>query len=107
MISRKFLALLEAEDLKDKVALDVGCGAGRLALLLASRCRRVVGIDRDAAAIAEARERAAAGGIDNAQFRVMDAEAVEYHEFAPQLIVAYLCMSDAIMARSGDRKSVV
>lgn len=101
MISRKFLALLEAENLKDKVALDVGSGAGRLALLLAPTCRRVIGLDRDAAAIAEARASAAAGGIDNAEFRMVDAEAVEYHEFAPQLIVAHLCMSDAIMARAG------
>lgn len=99
MVSPKFLALLEAEDLKDKVVLDVGGGAGRLAFLLAPRCRRVMGIDRDRAAILQARQ--AAGGIANAEFQVADAEAVEYDRFAPQLIVAYLCMSDAIIARAG------
>ncbi|MBI2153149.1 MAG: methyltransferase domain-containing protein [Candidatus Rokubacteria bacterium] len=67
MVSPKFLVLLEEEDLKDKVVLDVGCGAGQLAFLLAPRCRSVMGIDRDRAA----------------------------------MIVAYLCMSDAIIARAG------
>lgn len=99
MVSPKFLALLEAEDLKDKVVLDVGCGAGRLTFLIASRCRSVMGIDRDRAAILQARQ--AAGGIANAEFQVADSEAVEYDRFAPQLIVSHLCMSDAIIARAG------
>jgi SAM-dependent methyltransferase len=100
MISPKFLPLLEAEDLKDKAVLDVGCGAGRLALLLAARCRRVIGIDRDAQAIRGARERAAAEGIGNVEFHVVDADAAEYDAFGPQLIAAHLCMSDAIIARA-------
>ncbi len=100
MVSPKFLALLEAEDLKDKVVLDVGCGAGRLAFLLAPRCRRVIGIDRDARAIADARERAAAEGLGNVEFHVVDAEAREYDGFGPQLIAAHLCMSDATVARA-------
>ncbi|MBI3028875.1 MAG: methyltransferase domain-containing protein [Candidatus Rokubacteria bacterium] len=101
MVSPKFLALLEAEDLKDKVVLDVGCGAGRLTFLIASRCRSVTGIDRDTTAIVQARRRAAAERIGNAVFSVADAEAVEYDSFAPQLIAAHLCMSDAIIARCG------
>lgn len=101
MVSPRFLALLEAEDLKDKVVLDVGCGAGRLALLLAPRCWRVIGIDQDERAIADARARAAEEGIGNAEFSVADAEIVEYDRFAPQLIVAHLCMSDVIIARAG------
>ncbi len=101
MVSPKFLALLDAEDLKDKVVLDVGCGTGRLTLLLAPRCRRVIGIDRDERAIREATERAAAAGLANAEFRVVDVEAIEYDRFAPQLIAAHLCMSDAIIASAG------
>lgn len=99
MVTPKFLALLEAEDLKDKVVLDVGCGAGRLTFLIASRCRSVIGIDRDTTAIVQARQRAAAERLANAEFSVVDAEAVEYDPFGPQLIVAHLCMSDAIIAR--------
>ena len=101
MISPRFLALLEEEDLKDRAILDVGCGAGRLTLLLALRARRVIGIDRAAGAIEEGERRARAAGVANAEFRVADAEAVEYDQFAPQMVVAHLCMSDAIIARAG------
>ncbi len=101
MISPKFLALLDEVDLKDKVILDVGCGGGRLALLLALRSRRVIGIDRDDRAIADARRRATASGVGNVEFRVADAEAVEYHQFGVQMVVAHLCMSDAIIERAG------
>ncbi len=41
-------------------ALDVGCGDGMLACLLAERCTEVTGIDRDDRMIALARERAPA-----------------------------------------------
>ena len=61
-MSPTFLALLGAEDLKGATALDVGCGTGRLALALAPGCRRVIGIDRDPAALALARERLAGEG---------------------------------------------
>ena len=101
MISSRFSALLDEEDLKDKVILDVGCGAGRLALLLALRTRRVIGIYRDEEAIALARRRAATSGAGNVDFLVADAEAVEYDEFRAQMVVAHLCMSDAIIERAG------
>ncbi len=100
-MSPTFLALLEAEALKDATALDVGCGTGRLALALAPGCRRVIGIDRDADAILEARQRAAALGLANAEFVVADAEVEEYTRWAPRLVAAHLCMSPAIVARAG------
>lgn len=81
--------------------LDVGTGTGRLALALAPRCRRVIGIDRDAAAIEEARARAVHAGLANVEFVVMDAEAGDYTAFAPGLVAAHLCMSDAIIERAG------
>ena len=99
-MSPKVLALLTAEELKDVTALDVGCGTGRLALALAPLCRRVIGVDRDSEAIAEARKRAAAFGLSNAEFFVADAEAEEYTRWAPQLVAAHLCMSPAIIARA-------
>ena len=43
--------------------LDVGCGTGEIALLLAARGRRVVGIDGSPLAIERAREKAAARGL--------------------------------------------
>ncbi len=101
MISPRFLALLDEEDLKDRVVLDVGCGTGQLTLLLALHARRAIGIDRNEAVIAEACQRATAAGLGNVEFRVADAEVVEYHEFGPQMVVAHLCMSDAIIERAG------
>jgi cyclopropane fatty-acyl-phospholipid synthase-like methyltransferase len=52
--------------------LDVGCGTGEHALLLASRGLRVTGVDASAEAIARAREKASARGSD-ATFLVADA----------------------------------
>lgn len=94
------LARLADEPLADATALDVGTGWGPLALALAARCHRVIGIDRDAAAIGEARRRAGMGSADNVEFVVGDAEDLEYAPFAPDLVVAQLCMSDAIVERA-------
>jgi SAM-dependent methyltransferase len=99
-LSPSFLALLEVDGLVRATVLDIGTGRGRVALALAPRCRRVVGIDRDVAAIDEARRRAAAAGLGNVEFVVADAEATEYTAFRPDLITAHLCMSDAIAERA-------
>jgi ubiquinone/menaquinone biosynthesis C-methylase UbiE len=99
-ISPAFLALLAAEPLARQTALDVGTGRGRLALALGPHCRRVVGVDREPAPIEEARRQAAAAGLANVEFVVADAEAVEYAAFAPTLVIAHLCMSEAIVERA-------
>jgi SAM-dependent methyltransferase len=99
-LSPVFQALLTAEPLGGQAALDIGTGWGRLALWLAPRCARVTGVDRDEAAIEDARRRAAAAGIANADFVVFDAEAGEYGAFAPDLVAAHLCMSRAIIDRA-------
>lgn len=97
----RFVSLLTSEPLGDATALDIGTGSGRLALTLASHCRRVIGVDRAASAIDEAHRRAAALKLDNVEFVVADAEAIEYTAFSPDLVVAHLCMSDAIARRAG------
>jgi len=99
--SPTFLELLRAEPLGELTVLDVGTGAGRLALALAPFCRAVVGIDRDARQVDEARKRAAAAGLANVRFVVGDVEVEEYSPFRPDMVVAHLCMSDAIAERAG------
>lgn len=99
-ISPIFLSLVRSEPLQEMSLLDIGCGWGRLALLLAPEARRVVGLDRDATAIAEARRLAAERALANAEFVVADAEQVEYGEWRPAMVVAHLCMSDAIIERA-------
>jgi SAM-dependent methyltransferase len=93
--------LLTLEPLAESTVLDVGTGTGRVALALAPRCRRVVGVDRAADSIGEARRVAERAGLGNAEFVVGDVEAEEYGGWRPDLVVAHLCMSDAIMARAG------
>jgi len=50
-------------------ALDLGCGSGLLALLLAPACRRVVGIDINPRALQLARFNAGLNGIANVEWR--------------------------------------
>ena len=100
-ISPAFLKLLADERLAGLSVLDVGTGRGRLALALAPRCDRVIGIDRDESALAAARQAAAAAGLRNVEFVAVDAEAGEYLGFAPDVVAAHLCMSTAIAERAG------
>jgi ubiquinone/menaquinone biosynthesis C-methylase UbiE len=99
-VSPRFLSLLAQGDLASRRVLDVGCGAGRVALALAPASRWVVGLDREADLIAEARRRAERAGLANAEFHVGDVETEEYHAWAPGLITAHLCASDAIIERA-------
>src|SRR6266508_2273007 len=100
-ISPRFLALLTQEGLAGKRVLDLGCGWGRLSLVLARSAGHVVGLDRGAELIHEARERAEAGGLDNVEFHQADVEREDYGRWAPDLITAHLCASDAIVERAG------
>jgi hypothetical protein len=56
--------------------LDVGCGPGSAALLLAPLFEQVVGIDADEEMIAEARREATRRGVSNARWVRMRAEAL-------------------------------
>jgi SAM-dependent methyltransferase len=101
-LSATLLAWLEAEPLEGRTVVDVGTGAGSLALHLAPRARRVLGIDTDAGALVEARRAAHRTGRTNVVFVVGDAEQVDYRALGPpDVVVAHLCMSDAIVARAG------
>ena len=99
-VSPHFLALLAAEGLEGKRALDVGCGAGRLTLWLAPRAKHAVGLDRDRDALAEARRSAENAGISNVEFHEADVEREEYERWGPELVTAHLCASDAIIERA-------
>src|SRR5262249_44788827 len=74
---------------------------GRLTLALAPSAGYAIGLDRDARALDEARTRAAAAGIANVEFHEADVERDEYAGWAPDLVTAHLCASDAIVERAG------
>jgi SAM-dependent methyltransferase len=98
----------------DERAIDVGCGAGALALALAPLVREVVGVDRVPELLELARERAPA----NAQFVEADATSLPFevasfdlagtlrtlhHVRRPELVIAEL----ARVARPGGRVLVI
>jgi len=99
-VSPRFLALLTAEGLEGKRALDVGCGQGRVTRWLAPRVKHAVGLDRDPAALETARRLAKGAGIANVEFHAADVEREEYERWRPELVTAHLCASDAIIERS-------
>ncbi|MBM3220911.1 MAG: class I SAM-dependent methyltransferase [Candidatus Rokubacteria bacterium] len=102
-VSATFWALVVAEPLREAVVLDVGTGAGRIALGLAPLCRRVVGVDRDPEVIDEARRRAYHAGLDNTEFIVADADVVDYRALtdeSPALVTAHLFLSDPLVEKS-------
>ena len=70
-----FVQLADAGEIAGPV-LDVGCGTGENALFLAARGLEVVGVDAVEAAVAAARNKAAARGLA-AEFLVHDALALE------------------------------
>ncbi|MEO7330413.1 MAG: class I SAM-dependent methyltransferase [Minicystis sp.] len=80
-----FVELEEAGQITGSV-LDIGCGTGENALYLASRGHTTSGVDMVETAIARAREKARARGLE-ATFRVADALLLEsLHETFDTLI---------------------
>jgi ubiquinone/menaquinone biosynthesis C-methylase UbiE len=67
-------------------ALDVGCGTGFFALLLAGLGHRPVGVDLADAMLARAREKAAVAGLD-VDFRSADAEHLPFADGSFDLVI--------------------
>ena len=77
--------------------LDIGCGLGDNAIFLASRGYSVTGLDGSAAAIEEARGRAAAAGVQ-VRFEVADATNLTGYDGRFDTVVdsaLYHCLDDA------------
>jgi tRNA (uracil-5-)-methyltransferase TRM9 len=74
------------EDCSGAVALDLGCGNGRHAELLADHADRVVGVDASTGLLAEAADRAAEQGFD-ADLVAGDAAAIPIREDTVDLAV--------------------
>ncbi len=98
----------------DERAIDVGCGAGALALALAPLVREVVGVDRVPELLELARERAPANvqfvegdatnlPFEDASFDLAGTIRTLHHVRRPELVVAEL----ARVARPGGRVLVI
>jgi ubiquinone/menaquinone biosynthesis C-methylase UbiE len=107
-VSATYWRLLVDEDLAAAGVLDVGTGAGRIALALAPRCRFVVGVDRSADAVEDARRRASAASLSNSAFVVADADSCEFGELLQRtmftgplsVVTAHLFLSDQLVERA-------
>ncbi len=67
----------EASLSRDEVVLDLFCGGGTFALALARDARLVRGIEREEAAVSDARRNARANAIDNVEFAASEVERAE------------------------------
>ncbi len=102
----QFVAILESAAKPQSWCLDIGCGSGQVAFMLAPTVRWVVGIDRKPERIAVARKRAEGEAIENARFLVADAESGSYVGLAPpgafDLITSNLCLTDIVIRRAAE-----
>jgi len=98
-------AILELVDLPSGASvLDLGCGVGRHALELARRRYQVTGVDRTAAYLAEARERARKEGLRGA---FLMADMREFVRPAAFDMVLSLCTSFSYFEDAADNKKVL
>jgi 23S rRNA (uracil1939-C5)-methyltransferase len=76
-------------DLKgDETVVDLYCGTGTIAIWLAARARRVIGLELVESAVADARKNCLSNGIDNCSFILGDIkDTLEQIETVPDLLV--------------------
>jgi ubiquinone/menaquinone biosynthesis C-methylase UbiE len=75
--------------------LDIGCGAGDVSLLAAQfvgPTGSVLGVDRDAAAVAHARKRATARAAGHVEFRVCELDELELESPVDALVGRFVLM---------------
>lgn len=89
--------------------LDIGCGVGDVSLLAAEMVTSsgtVIGVDRSAQAVAVARQRAAAVGMDHVRFEASELEAfapdAQFDALIGRLVLAYLPDPAATLRRLSD-----
>jgi len=75
----------------DDVLWDLYCGTGTISLFLARSAGEVLGVELNGQAVSDARQNAAANGIDNANFIVADISAFlkerKSHNTAPDVVI--------------------
>ena len=70
-VQQELLPLIETQGIKPGVAMEIGCGVGRLLFPLASHFREVVGADIAESMIQRAQRFASDNGIGNASFSII------------------------------------
>ncbi len=113
MLSGAHRAVVKRVSETDRI-VDVACGPGTLALVLARRANKVTAIDIEDRLIRYASERAGRKGVNNVSFRVLDASdlscftdnefdvavtSMAIHQFEPHLAVGVLSEMKRIAAK--------
>ena len=75
-----------------ELVLDLYCGAGTITLTMADRAKKVIGAEIVSAAVENARENAAANGIENAEFFCGDAGDIASKLAAEKLHPDVICV---------------
>lgn len=88
MLSYHYQLALRHLSPSDRV-LDVACGAGFGARMMAPRCARVTGVDLDEHSIAAARAADGAGGAPNGDYLVADATRMPFSAGAFDAVVSF------------------
>lgn len=85
--------------------LDVGCGAGNLAMALAERVASVDGVDPSPKMVERAREKCADSGLDNCAFQVAPAEQLPFADRTFDLVTtsAVLYLLDDLQVRAASQ----
>jgi ArsR family transcriptional regulator len=96
--SRALLHLLP----RCSVVADVGCGEGGIALELARRAARVIGIDSDPAMLARARAAVAEAGVDNVELIEGDLESMTLEDDSVDL-----CLFSQVLHHAADPASAI
>lgn len=86
MFVRELKCMSQIQDLK---ALDIGCGAGRHALLMADIGMQVKGIDSSRASVDMARVRAGDRGLDNVAFENVSLQQLNEEDSSFDVIVVW------------------
>ena len=75
-----------------ELVLDLYCGAGTITLAMADKAKKVIGAEIVAPAVENARENAAAGGVENAEFFCGDAADIAVKLAAEHLRPDVICV---------------
>jgi ubiquinone/menaquinone biosynthesis C-methylase UbiE len=84
----------------DTLLVDVGCGSGELALDLAGKVRRLMGVDSDHAEVDAARRSAETLGVRNADFCVGDLYALALRDGQADVVFGHSVLE--ALERPGD-----
>ena len=89
-LDRSFVRMAVRLGAKEARVLDVGCGSGRVPILLARAAdARVVGVDTSARMLELARENAAASGAATVSFLVADGRALPFADGAFDVVLSH------------------